>query len=65
MKVTVITSIISLLFGLSLGLFIGFKSTPKLTIPPCPECPDLIHTCSPAIEVQSLDLDKIRKIKGN
>lgn len=65
MKSTIIISIISVLLGLSLGLFIGFKSTPKLTIPPYPECPDLIHTCNPAIEVQSLDLDRVRKIKGN
>jgi hypothetical protein len=30
-----------------------------------PDCPDLIHKCPPTIQVQTLDLDKVRKIKGD
>jgi hypothetical protein len=30
-----------------------------------PDCPDLIHKCPPTIEVQTLDLDRVRRIKGD
>jgi len=47
------------------GLFTGFKLQKPVTV----KCPDLIETpcpeCPPAIEVQTLDLDKVRKIKGD
>jgi hypothetical protein len=62
---TVTISLISILLGIGIGIMIGVKISPKPVIPPCPECPDLIHTCTPAIEVQSLDLDNVRKIKGD
>lgn len=49
------------------GLFTGFKlqKPPVVKVPVCPECPDLIHKCPPTIKVQTLDLDKVRKIKGD
>lgn len=64
-KLTVIT-VISLLIGIILGMFTQSKLT-KYPEYNCPDikCPDLIHKCTPAIEVQSLDLDRVRKIKGN
>jgi len=64
-KLTVIT-VIALLIGTTLGMITQSKLT-KYPEHKCPEmkCPDLIHKCAPAIEVQSLDLDRVRKIKGN
>ena len=49
------------------GLFTGFKlqKPPIVKVPDCPDCPDLIHKCPPTIEVQTLDLDRVRKIKGD
>lgn len=50
--------IIAIVIFLS-GLFTGFKlqKQPIINIPACPECP--------SIEVQSLNLDNIKKIKGD
>lgn len=46
------------------GMFTNYKlqkapvlNCPTIVIPPCPPCP-------PALKVQSLDVDKLRKIKG-
>ena len=46
--------------GLIIGIIIGIKlqKQPKL------ECPDLIHECPPNVEINTLDLTDIRKIKG-
>jgi predicted transporter len=47
------------------GLLTGFKLQKDVVV----KCPDLIETpcpaCPPSVEVQSLDLDGIRMIKGN
>lgn len=53
---------VALFFG---GMFTNYKMT-KAPICNCPELPQInIPKCPPAIEVQSLDLDKVRKIKGD
>lgn len=53
---------IVLFFG---GMFTNYKLT-KAPICNCPDLPEInIQKCPPAIEVQSLDLDKVRKIKGD
>ena len=49
--------------GLIIGIIIGLKLQSKPTIE-LPKCPDLIHECPPNIEVNTLDLTDIRKIKG-
>jgi len=46
------------------GLFTGFKLQ-KPPIVKVPDCPDLIHKCPPTIQVQTLDLDRVRRIKGD
>ena len=46
--------------------FLGMFTNYKLTKAPTCNCPEItIPKCPPSIEVQSLDLDKIRKIKGD
>ncbi len=65
-KIIIYAAVAVALFGG--GMFTNFKLT-KAPICNCPEMPDIIipeqKPCPPAIEVQSLDLDKVRKIKGD
>lgn len=54
--------------GLSGGMVLNNVTTKQPVLEhKCPEYkqPILNHKCNPAVEVQSLDLDNIRKIKGN
>ncbi len=59
--------IIAVIVGIATGsggtLFIAKMIKPKIEVPACPQCP----ACPPATEVklQTLDLETLRKVKGN
>lgn len=60
-KKAILPVIISVVIFLG-GLFTGFK----LTKDPICNCPEIvIPPCPPAVKVQSLDLESVKKIKGN
>lgn len=62
MWIKILIPVIMLASGTIGGIFAGAKMA-KAPVCNCPEV--VIPKCPPNIEVQSLDLERIRKIKGN
>lgn len=58
---TYLTIVIAVVcFGAGMGLQYKLTREPVIKIPPCPDC-----NCPPNVSVQQLDMNAIRKVKGD
>ncbi len=57
--------VITLLVGVAGGMFTGAKIQ-KAPVCNCPELPTInIPKCPPLVRIQSIDVEKLRKVKGD